>query len=635
MSTFFVSTPIYYVNAEPHLGHAYTTIVADAISRFYKLNGYETFFLTGTDEHGDKIVQAAEKQGKSPQEYVDKISSIFKNTWPGLEIEYNSFIRTTSEKHKKVVQAFLQKVYDNGDIYFGEYGGYYCFGCERFYTEKELTEDGLCPDHLTKPTFLHEKNYFFRMSKYLEPLKEYIQKNPNFIWPERYKNEVLGLLKEDLGDLCISRPKSRLTWGIELPFDNNFVTYVWFDALINYISALDWPDGKKFQKFWPNSYHIVAKDILKPHAIFWPTMLMAAGLPLYKGLRVHGYWTVDETKMSKSLGNVVKPLDLKDKYGLAPFRYFLLREMQFGLDANFSEQAFVNRLNSDLANDLGNLFSRVLTMTNKYFEGIIPAPETLSEKEMEVQNIGLESVANFQNLFARFLFAKALESLWEFVRYLNKYIDDTTPWALAKQGKTNRLQTVIYTLLEGLRKIAIHLWPIMPSVSEKMLKQLGVSFSLTEIELLKESKEWGLLQSGLKVAKKSNLFPRQELKLNSNKEQEVGAKKIEQFISFEDFKKLDLRVGRVVEAKRIEKSEKLLEVRVDVGEDNPRQIIAGIAKYFQPDDLIDKQVVIVANLKPRKIFGKVSEGMILAVNEEDNMALLTPSTQVKPGAKVS
>ncbi|MDQ7031919.1 MAG: methionine--tRNA ligase [Desulfonauticus sp.] len=631
MDTFFVSTPIYYVNAEPHLGHAYTTIVADAIARFYKLNGSEVFFLTGTDEHGDKIVQAAAKKGKTSQEYVDEISSIFKNLWPGLEIDYSYFIRTTHPKHIQTVQKFLQKVYDNGDIYFGEYGGYYCFGCERFYTEKELTPDGLCPDHLTKPTFLEEKNYFFKMSKYLKALREHIENNPNFIWPERYKREVLGLLKEDLGDLCISRPKSRLKWGIELPFDKNFVTYVWFDALINYITALDWPDGEKFQKFWPNSYHIVAKDILKPHAIFWPTMLIAAGLPLYKGLRVHGYWTVDETKMSKSLGNVIKPLELKDKYGLPAFRYFLLREMQFGLDANFSEQSFVTRLNADLANDLGNLFSRVLTMTNKYFQGQVPEPKELTDEDHELLQVGLSSCSDFQNLFARFTFSKALDSLWVFIRHLNKYVDTTAPWLIAKQGDLNRLQTVIYNLLEGLRKVAIHLWPVMPSKSELMLKQLGVKFNLEKVELLLETKTWGLLPTGVKVAQKSNLFPREEVKKINNPEPQSKP----EYISFEEFKKLDLRVGTILDAKIVKGSDKLLALKIDVGERKTRQIISGIANYFKPQELINKQVVVIVNLKPRKIFGLVSEGMVLAASFENDLSLLHPDKTMPAGTKIS
>ncbi|KUJ94812.1 MAG: Methionine--tRNA ligase, partial [Desulfonauticus sp. 38_4375] len=360
-------------------------------------------------------------------------------------------------------------------------------------------------------------------------------------------------------------------------------------------------------------------------------------LPLYKGLRVHGYWTVDETKMSKSLGNVIKPLELKDKYGLAPFRYFLLREMHFGLDANFSEEAFVNRLNSDLANDLGNLFSRVLTMTNKYFAGKVPSAGKLEAEDEAVIGIGLESIANFQNLFARFQFARALESLWEFVRYLNKYIDQTAPWQLAKEKQEERLATVIYLLLEGLRKIALHLWPVMPSVSVEMLKQLGVDFEVQKVDLLAESKEWGKLEAGLKVAKKSNLFPRQEIKLEQNKEAASSAslKEKKEYVSFEDFKKLDLRVGKILSATRVEKSDKLLKLEVDLGEDKPRQIIAGIAPYFSPAELMGKEVIVVSNLKPRKIFGQLSEGMVLAANDGQSFALLTVSKEVKEGTKIS
>ena len=634
--TFFISTPIYYVNARPHLGHAYTTIVADTINRFHKLQGLETYFLTGTDEHGDKIVQAAEKNQQTPGEYVDKISKLFKDTWPGLEIEYNRFIRTTDPDHKTCVQKFLQRVYDNGDIYFGEYGGYYCFGCERFYTEKELV-DGLCPDHKCKPEFIQEKNYFFRMSKYLKPLRDYIEDHPDFIQPERYRNEVLGMLKEDLGDLCISRPKSRLTWGIELPFDKNFVTYVWFDALINYITALGWPDGENFEKFWPNAHHLVAKDILKPHAIFWPTMLMAAGLPLYRGLRVHGYWLVNETKMSKSLGNVVSPLSMKDKYGTAAFRYFLLREMQFGLDASFSEEALVNRLNADLANDLGNLFSRVLTMTNKYFAGEVPEPSSLEKVDEETLELGFNALKNYQDLFPKFQFSRALASLWELVRHLNKYIDTVAPWSLYKNSEVKRLKTVIYVLLEGMRKIALHLWPVMPLSSETMLEQLGVKFDLQKINLKNELTNWQGLAKGVKVARKSNLFPRRELKLeetSTTKKQPKKDKTTKQYIEFEDFARIELKAGKVLKAQRVPETDKLLQVLVDLGEDTPRQIVAGLAEFYEPDELIGQQVVVVANLKPRKLRGVKSQGMILAVQTKDRMELITTQGEVEAGARV-
>ncbi|MDD4951523.1 MAG: methionine--tRNA ligase, partial [Desulfovibrionaceae bacterium] len=511
METFYVTTPIYYVNAKPHLGHAYTTIMADALNRFHRLMGRQTFFLTGTDEHGDKIVKAAEENGQSPQEYVDNISRLFRDLCPRLGVEHSAFIRTTDPKHIECVQAILQKVYDNGDIYFGEYGGHYCFGCERFYTEKELV-GGLCPDHLTKPEYISEKNYFFRMSKYQAWLLEHINRNPEFIRPEGYRREVLSLLESGaLEDLCISRPKSRLTWGIELPFDRDFVCYVWFDALINYISALGYPKGEKFKKFWPSANHLVAKDILKPHAVFWPTMLRAAGIEPYQRLNVHGYWLVKDTKMSKSLGNVVEPMALIERYGLAAFRYFLLRDMTLGQDSGFSEEALVNRFNADLANDLGNLFNRTLSMTHKYFKGQVPVPGDEDLADAEIKKLGQEAMRVYQEEFAELRFSRALESLWTLIRGLNKFIDSSAPWALFKAKKRARLGTVIYILLEHLRKVAVHLWPVMPGACGEMLAQLGISFDPLKVDLLKEHDVWGLLEPGTGVAESSNLFPRIEV----------------------------------------------------------------------------------------------------------------------------
>jgi methionyl-tRNA synthetase len=506
--TYYLTTPIYYVNAEPHIGHAYTTIVADALARFHRLMGEETRFQTGTDEHGDKIQEAADAAGVPVKDFVDRISGQFRRTWDDLGISYDNFIRTTDPAHVKLVQDILARVRDAGDIYFGDYGGLYCYGCECFYLERDLV-DGRCPDHKTPPTFIKEENYFFRMSRHQDWLIDYIRANPDWIRPERYKNEVLAFLQEPLEDLCISRPKTRLSWGIPLPFDERYVTYVWFDALINYLTGLGYPDGPDYQKFWP-ARHFIAKDILKPHAIYWPTMLHAMGVEPFRHLNVHGYWQMAEGKMSKSLGNVVEPGPLSARFGNDQVRYFFLREMVFGLDAHFSEAALTGRINADLANDLGNLFARSLGMAFKYRQGVAPAPGAPDDSDQEVAGHAVAMAADFLRHFPALEFGRALAAMWDFIGHLNRYIVASAPWELAKDpAAAGRLDTVLYHLLEGLRWIAALLNPVMPQSAEKMSQQLGLGPALWQ-RPLPRTLTWGQLAPGVQLAKAPALFPRIE-----------------------------------------------------------------------------------------------------------------------------
>jgi methionyl-tRNA synthetase len=464
MRTFYLTTPIYYVNARPHAGHAGTTIMADAMCRYHRLRGDRVYFLTGTDEHGDNIARAAARAGVTPQAYTDEIAATFRDTWRRLGITNDDFIRTTEPRHEQVVRPILRKLHDADEIYFGEYGGNYCVGCERFYTDKEVV-DGKCPDHQTPLTFIKEKNYFFRMSKYQDWLVRHIEEHPDFIQPERYRNEVLGFLREPLQDLSISRPKARLPWGIPLPFDDQYVTYVWFDALINYLSALGYPDGALYQEFWPHAEHLIGKDILKPHAVYWPTMLKAAGIPLYRRLNVHGYWSYGGAKMSKSAGNVVEAFQLTDKYGHDAFRYFLLREMAFGLDANFTEEALVARLNADLANDLGNLVSRATTMIVNFGGGEVPEPPagSVDASTRDVVNGVLHGPQAVDAAMEEFGFHRALASVWEFLGTLNRYIDSMQPWTLVKDpAQRARLDEVLYALAQSLNGVAVMVRPSCP-----------------------------------------------------------------------------------------------------------------------------------------------------------------------------
>ncbi len=617
---FYVTTPIYYVNAAPHIGHAYTTIVADFLARFHRLDGFDVFFLTGTDEHGEKIAQAAEKAGLSPKAFVDRMSARFREAWELLAISYDDFIRTTEPRHKRVVQEVLQKVYDAGDIYYGEYEGLYCVGCERFLTEKELV-DGKCPDHGIVPERRREGNYFFKMEKYRLWLRDHIEQNPEFVRPEGYRHEVLAMLAEPIGDLSISRPKSRVPWGIELPWDEDHVTYVWFDALLNYVSALGYPDGDRFARYWPAANHMIGKDILKPHAVFWPTMLKAAGIPLFRHLNVGGYLLgPDGRKMSKTLGNVVDPFALAKTYGPDAVRYYLLREIPYGQDGPVGEEGLRERYTSELANDLGNLVQRVRAMVFKFGGGRVD--RTGVDEALAREAAGV--VARVRAYVAELRFHQALEAAIEWVRRLNRYVNEEKPWELAKRGEKERLSRVLYQLVEGLRVASALFEPAMPGKMAELRNALGLPKTT-----LAEAERFGTLAGAELPPEAPVLFPRIEA-APAPAPAEPEAPPIE----YDDFAKLDLRVAEVIEAKKHPNADRLLVLRLRLGE-GERTVVGGLAEHYRPEELVGKKVVLLANLKPRKLRGVVSEGMILAAEDtEGRLALLAPEREVPAGAKV-
>ncbi len=636
----YITTPIYYVNDKPHIGHLYCTVLADALARYARLCGNQTYFLTGTDEHGQKVQDAASKRGLEPQAHVDELHMAFRSLWPEFNIGNDDFIRTTEERHKKVVREFLSRLYESGEIYAKDYEGWYSVRVERFFTEKDLV-DGKCPESGGPVEFVRERNYFFRMSKYGDRLRQHIEANEDFLRPSMRRNEILGFLDKGLQDLCISRPKTRLSWGIELPFDTDYVTYVWFDALTNYVSAMGYGDGTDtFDTWWPSAHHLIGKDILTTHSVYWTTMLMALGIPLPQTITAHGWWLSDERKMGKSSGNAISPLQMKEVYGPDVMRYVLLREMVIGLDATFSEETIVRRNNSDLSNDLGNLARRAAGLISKYFDGNVPDPGESTSAEEEIAAAAKDVAERIPGLVADLKLHSAIEETLQFVRRLNKYITDTAPFKIAKTDPQAAARS-LYTALEGLRWTAWLLSPVMPEKSIELLKGIGADETIGTIDQL----TWGVLPVGRPLAMEKGLFPRHEMPKYEEEVPAVAAKKkpskkkkvVEEppeIIDFQDFMNVDLRVGLVLTAERVDGSDRLLKLSVDLGSEK-RQIMAGIAEHYKPEELVGEQVVVVANLAPRKIFKHESQGMVLAADTPDGgVAVVRPVGKVEPGTRV-
>ena len=636
---FYVTTPIYYPSDHLHIGHAYTTTVADSLARWHRFAGREVYFVTGSDEHGQKIQRAAVAKGVTPQAYVDEIVASFMGLWEKMNIKYDDFVRTTDPRHHKAVQAVFQKIYDQGDIYKSTYEGWYCTPCETFWVENRL-EDGNCPDCKRPVELVEEESYFFRLSKYAPHLLEYIEAHPELIQPETRRNEMVNFIKGGLEDLCVSR--TTFDWGIPVPFDDKHVVYVWFDALANYLTALGYPDNDEMMNtWWPADLHLVGKEIMRFHTIIWPIMLMALDLPLPKSVFGHGWLLFDSDKMSKSKGNVVDPLVLIEEFGVDPIRYFLMREVSFGQDGNFSRKALIERTNADLANDLGNLLNRTLSMLNRYFNGVVPEPATnATDVDQALIDYANSLGGVVDTCLKEFKLNEALIKIWQLVGKANKYVDERAPWNLAKLEDTNELRSVMYNLVETLRIVALLIKPFLPETGERMWVQLG----LTDLDSkgLGDAR-WGRLPVGTQTTKGDPIFPRLEVEKEEIPEVKPQVKKesapIQEkpegvLVNIEDFLKCELVVAEIMEAGPVEGADRLLKLQVDIGSEK-RQIVAGIAKHYAPSDLVGKRIIVVRNLKPAKLRGELSEGMLLAATAPDGtLELVSVSDAIPAGSRV-